>query len=134
MRRDMARLARVREQVNAIEQARLERLERAPTTERDAMVRMLGRVIGVGVETADMLVQETFETAAPLPATPASLGRPMRAGRNDARGVYRRPATRECVAILFNWRGASCAFKKRAPWGNGIERGPKAQPGSARRQ
>jgi transposase len=60
MRRDMARLARVREQVNAIEQARLERLERAPTTERDAMVRMLGRVIGVGVETADMLVQEVL--------------------------------------------------------------------------
>jgi hypothetical protein len=29
MRRDMARLAWVREQINAIEQARLERLERA---------------------------------------------------------------------------------------------------------
>jgi transposase len=60
MRRDMARLAWVREQINAIEQARLERLERAPTTGPHAMVRMLARVIGVGVETADMLVQEVL--------------------------------------------------------------------------
>jgi transposase len=50
MRRDMARLAWVREQIKAIEQARLERLERAPGTGRHAMVRMLARVIGVGVE------------------------------------------------------------------------------------
>src|SRR5580658_4898482 len=60
MRRDMARLAWVREQINAIEQARLERLERAPATGRHAMVRMLARVIGVGVETADTLVQEVL--------------------------------------------------------------------------
>jgi transposase len=60
MRRDMARLAWVREQINAIEQARLERLEGAPATGRHAMVRMLARVIGVGVETADMLVQEVL--------------------------------------------------------------------------
>jgi len=60
MRRDMARLAWVREQINAIEQARLERLEQAPATGRHAMVRMLARVIGVGVETADMLVQEVL--------------------------------------------------------------------------
>ena len=49
-----------REQINAIEQARLERLERAPATGPHAMVRMLARVIGVGVETADMLVQEVL--------------------------------------------------------------------------
>jgi transposase len=60
MRRDMARLAWVREQINAIEQARLERLKRAPATGPHAMVRMLARVIGVGVETADMLVQEVL--------------------------------------------------------------------------
>jgi transposase len=60
MRRDMARLAWVREQINAIEQARLERLELVPATGRHAMVRMLARVIGVGVETADMLVQEVL--------------------------------------------------------------------------
>jgi transposase len=58
LRRDMARLAWVREQINAIEQARLGRLEQAPARGPDAMVRLLTRVVGVGVETADMLVQE----------------------------------------------------------------------------
>jgi transposase len=60
LRRDMARLAWVREQIGAIEQARLERLERAPSNGPHAMVRLLASVIGVGVETADMLVQEVL--------------------------------------------------------------------------
>src|SRR6476620_7806082 len=38
LRRDMARLAWVREQINAIEQARLERLEQAPSSGPHAMV------------------------------------------------------------------------------------------------
>jgi transposase len=58
MRRDLARLAVLREQIVTIEQARLERLEQAPPTEPHAMVRLLASVIGVGIETADMLVQE----------------------------------------------------------------------------
>jgi transposase len=58
IQRDMARLAVVRDQIVAIEQARLERLEQAPAQGPHAMVRLLARVIGVGVETADMLVQE----------------------------------------------------------------------------
>jgi RNA-directed DNA polymerase len=57
-RRDMARLALVREQINSIEKTRAERLERAPDSEPHAMVRLLARVIGIGVETADMLVRE----------------------------------------------------------------------------
>lgn len=60
IRRDMARLAWVRAQIEAIEQARLERLEQAPATGPHAMVRLLASVIGVGVETADMLVQEVL--------------------------------------------------------------------------
>jgi transposase len=60
LRRDMARLAWVREQIGAIEQTRLERLERAPSNGPHAMVRLLASVIGVGVETADMLVQEVL--------------------------------------------------------------------------
>jgi transposase len=54
-RRDMARL---REQVSSIEKTRAERLERAPDTGPHAMVRLLARVIGIGIETADMLVRE----------------------------------------------------------------------------
>ncbi len=59
-RRDLARLAMVREQINAVEQARLERLEQAPATGPHAMVRLLASIVGVGVETADMLVQEVL--------------------------------------------------------------------------
>ena len=57
-RRDMARLAMVRAQIEAIEQIRLQRLEQAPQDVAHAMVRMLANIIGVGVETADMLVRE----------------------------------------------------------------------------
>jgi transposase len=60
IRRDLARLATVREQIDAIERARLERLEQAPADGPHAMVRLLARVIGVGVETADMLVHEVL--------------------------------------------------------------------------
>lgn len=60
MRREFARLAILREQIAAIEQARLDRLQQAPQTEPQAMVRRLVSIIGVGVETADMLVQEVL--------------------------------------------------------------------------
>jgi transposase len=56
--RDMARLAVVRGQIEVIERTRLERLQQAPADGSNAMVLLLARVIGVGVETADMLVQE----------------------------------------------------------------------------
>ena len=58
LRRDMARLAMVRAQIEAIAQIRLQRLEQAPQDVAHAMVRMLANIIGVGVETADMLVRE----------------------------------------------------------------------------
>jgi transposase len=59
-RRDMARLAVVREQIEEIEQARLERLEQAPAARPNATVHLLARIIGVGIETADMLVREVL--------------------------------------------------------------------------
>ncbi|MES2337703.1 MAG: transposase [Pseudomonadota bacterium] len=60
LRRDMARLTMIREQIKVIEEARLARLEQAPATEPHAMVRLIVSVIGIGVETADMLVQEVL--------------------------------------------------------------------------
>jgi transposase len=60
LRRDMARLSLVKQQINEVERARLERLQRAPGEPGNAMVHLLTRVVGVGVETADMLVQEIF--------------------------------------------------------------------------
>ena len=58
--RDMARLRFVMGQIQEIEQARLERIEQAPEEGSHPMVRMLARVIGLGLETADMLVHEVL--------------------------------------------------------------------------
>jgi transposase len=60
IRRDLARLAVVRKQIEAIERDRLARLQQAPQSRSNAMVVLLARVVGVGLETADMLVQEVL--------------------------------------------------------------------------
>src|SRR5580704_17693027 len=72
LQRDMARLGCVVRQIREIEQARQKRLEQQPETGPHAMVRRLARIVGVGVETADMLVHEV-------------LSRPMRDRRAVAR-------------------------------------------------
>ncbi len=58
LRRDMARLRFVMDQIREIEETRLQRLEHSPNEGSHPMVRLLARVIGVGIETADMLVHE----------------------------------------------------------------------------
>ena len=58
MRRDMARLRFVQDQIKEIEATRLQQLEQAPAEGPHAMIRLLARVTGVGIETADMLVNE----------------------------------------------------------------------------
>ena len=60
IRRDLARLAILREQIKEIEQARLKHLEDAPQSTPNAMVRLLASVIGLGIETAYLLVLEVF--------------------------------------------------------------------------
>jgi len=60
LRRDMARLRFVMDQIKQVERARAQRLEQAPQEKSHAMVRLLARVIGVGIETADMLVHEVL--------------------------------------------------------------------------
>ena len=72
LERDIARLGLVIGQIKQIEQARRQRLEEEPESGRHAMVRRLARVVGIGIETADMLVNEV-------------LSRPMRDRRAVAR-------------------------------------------------
>jgi transposase len=60
LRRDMARLGLLIGQIREIENARQERLEQQPGTGPHAMVRLLARIVGVGIETADMLVNEVL--------------------------------------------------------------------------
>jgi transposase len=56
----MARLRVVREQIREIERERLRELEAASSAKEGphAMILLIARVIGLGVETADMLVNE----------------------------------------------------------------------------
>src|SRR5215510_8030224 len=58
LQRDLARKQLVAEQIRQIEKARLEQLEQAPKAGPNLMVLVLMRVIGIGIETADMLVKE----------------------------------------------------------------------------
>lgn len=58
LRRDMERRRLVAEQIRQIEKARLERLKQAPNAGPNLMVCLLARVVGIGIETADMLVRE----------------------------------------------------------------------------
>ncbi len=60
LRRDMQRFALVGEQIKEIEATRLKRLQDAPAEPGHAMVRLLARVVGVGIETADTLVHEVL--------------------------------------------------------------------------
>ena len=50
----------MKEQIREIEQARLRRFAQPPADAPHAMFVLLARVIGVGIETADMLVNEVF--------------------------------------------------------------------------
>jgi len=60
MRRDIARLLFVKQQIKEVERMRVKRLEQTHGERRTAMVRLLARVVGIGVESADLLVQEVF--------------------------------------------------------------------------
>jgi transposase len=60
LQRDIARLGFVVRQIKEIEEARQKRLEQETESEAHAMVRLVARVVGVGIETADMLVHEVL--------------------------------------------------------------------------
>jgi transposase len=60
LRRDMERRRLVNNQIRQIEEERLKRIEQAPCDGPHVMVRLLARVMGVGIETADMLVHEVL--------------------------------------------------------------------------
>ena len=58
LQRHMDRFRVIKEQIKAIERTRLQRLQRDPTDKMNAMVFLLVRIIGLGVETAEQLVHE----------------------------------------------------------------------------
>ena len=60
LKHQMERLQLIRKQIIDVEKARFARLHVAPRTEPHAQVRLLCRVVGIGIETADMLVHEVL--------------------------------------------------------------------------
>ena len=60
LRRDMARLRFVMDQIKEVEAARAQGLKQAPQEKTHAMVNLLARILGIGIDTADMLVHEVL--------------------------------------------------------------------------
>jgi len=58
LRRNVERLRLINEQIKAIERSRVQHPKRDPTDKFNAMVFLLVRIIGLGVETAEQLVRE----------------------------------------------------------------------------
>src|SRR6478672_3018247 len=58
LRRDMERLRIIKEQIKAIEQARLQQFAQKPEALANRMIYLLVRIYGLGLETADLLVHE----------------------------------------------------------------------------
>jgi transposase len=110
LRRHLARLRVVREQIGAIEHSRLGKLATTPEKGPHAMVHLIARVLGVGVETADMLVNEVFSRRwrdrkavaryAGLTGSPDESGK-----RRRERGLARAGNARvRCGMIQLAWR------------------------------
>jgi transposase len=60
LRSAMQRRQMIKARIAAIEAARLGRLKQAPQTGPNAMIVLLARIVGVGIETAEMLVREVL--------------------------------------------------------------------------
>jgi transposase len=112
LRRHLARLRVVREQIRAIEEERRRKLAAAPAAAKGphAMIHLIARVLGVGVETADMLVNEILSRPlrdrkavaryAGLTGSPDESGR-----RRRERGLARAGNARvRCGMIQLAWR------------------------------
>ena len=137
LRRDMVRRRLVSDQIKQIEDARLERLKQAPPSDGPhAMVRLLARVIGVGVETADMLVQEVLSRSMRdrrAVARYAGLtGSPDESGRRRREKGLTRSGNARVRRARSNWRGDFSCSRRTAHWHSGFEPAPRAPAALAR--
>ena len=110
--RHLARLRVVREQIRAIEYERLRKFAAPPAEDKGphAMVRLIARVLGVGVETADMLVNEVLSRhlrdRRAVARYAGLTGSPDESGsRRRERGLARAGNARvRCGMIQLAWR------------------------------
>ena len=91
LRRDMARLRFVMDQIKEVEAARAQGLEQAPQDKPHVMVHLLARVMGIGMETADCWSMRFLPGPCaidePSPAMRASPAHPTRAAAGGAKGL-----------------------------------------------
>jgi transposase len=120
LRRDMDRLRFVRDQISQIEKARLELLKQAPKAGPNLMVLLLMRVIGIGIETADMLVNEI-------------LSRNLRDRRAVARYGGLTGSPDESGKGWSNSRGVSSLSRRTARWRSGFKLAPATTAVCAKR-
>jgi transposase len=102
LRRETSRWRLLAEQIREIETARLERLERQPNRGAHPMIRLLARVRGLGIETADMLAHEALSRSLRDRRAVARYGgltgAPDESGRAGERRDWPRQATPVCGA------------------------------------
>jgi hypothetical protein len=121
----MARLRLLAERIREIEASRRERLRQHPDEGTHPMIRMLAQIVGVGVETADLLVQEVLsrdlrDRRAVMRT--ASLRRPRRATCFNR--MFEGCSANVCGAIVLNveaitWRGHKISPPKAPQMGMG---------------
>jgi transposase len=110
--RHLARLRMVREQIRAIEKERLQKLKADHGKKKgpNAMVHLIARVIGIGVETADMLVSEVlsrqFRDRKAVARYAGLTGSPDESGkRRREKGLARAGNARVRTSMIeFAWR------------------------------
>src|SRR3954469_3717749 len=112
LRRDMARLGFIVGQIKEIEDARQEGLATQPDQGPHAMVRLLARVIGIGIETADMLVHEilarNLRDRRAVTRYAGLTGSPDESGsRRREKGLAKAGTMPGCGAAWCSWPGAS---------------------------
>jgi transposase len=124
LRRDMARLSFVKQQIKEVQTARLERLQRAPGEGGNAMVHLLTRVVGVGFETADMLVQEVFSRnlrdRKAVARCAGLTGAPDESGKKRRERGLANPATPGCAVGCSSSPRVSWCTRRTACWPSGI--------------
>jgi transposase len=131
LRRDMDRRRLISDQIRQIEEARLDCLKQMPGDGAHAMLRLLARVIGVGIETADMLVQEVLarnmRDRRAIARYAGLTGSPDESGtKRREKGLARSGNARVRRGMIQLAGGFSC-FRRTAPWRSGFEPAPRTR-------
>jgi transposase len=132
LQRHMQRFCAINEQIKAIEQTRLQRLQRDPADRFNAMVFLLVRIIGLGMETAEQLVREVLSR--PLRDRKAVARYSGLTGSPDESGSKRRQkglsrsgnGRVRNIMIQLSWR--MLLFQPESG-GSTPDSGPRRQPG-----